>query len=65
LKMITQYTESLRLKEERLRLIEIGVFEVSPDKLEELQGEVLLLRRLETEEVKDGIDELIDDITLG
>lgn len=60
--MITQYTESLRIKEERLRLIELGVFEISTEKIEELRGEVLLLRRLETEEVKEGIDEMLSDI---
>jgi hypothetical protein len=63
LKMITVFTESLRLKEERLALIEKGVFSVTSEKLEELRGEVLLLRRLESEEVKDGIEQLIADIS--
>lgn len=60
--MITQYTETLRLKEESLRLVETGVISMSPKNLEELRGEVLLLRRLDSEDVKEGIEDLIDNI---
>lgn len=60
--MITQYSETLRLKEETLRLIENGTFTLSVPKLDELKGEILLLRRLESEDVKDAVDEMLENI---
>ena len=57
--MITKYSETLRLKEESLRLIKTGAITVTVPRLNELKGEILLLRRLESEDVKEAIDEMI------
>ncbi len=66
--MITKYTETLRLKEitleimEKLKDADKEKFPLKDAKLDEMRGEVLLLRRLEEEEVRDGIDKLITDL---
>ena len=57
--MITRYSETLRLKEESLKLIETGAITVTVPRLNEIKGEILLLRRLESEDVKDAIEEMI------
>jgi hypothetical protein len=60
--MITKYSETLRLKEESLRLIETGAVTVTVPRLNELKGEILLLRRLESDEIKEAIDEMIEGL---